>query len=310
MRKKTITGIRRASIFSPNHTGNDAAIFAGTADYLREKGYEVTVCTEQSFLSMQERPERVFTMLRNRQAIRRLQRWETEGCKSVNSAYGIENAGRERMTELFTANNIPQPDSIIVNTDDRVVQLLEERKYPSCWLKRGDFHALHREDVTYARHPADVQEMLSEYALRGIERVVINEHLDGDLAKFYGVAGSSFFYWFYPFENSHSKFGLERINGEIRGIPFREDELRYICLNAANVLKLVVYGGDCIISPDGGIRIIDFNDWPSFAPCRREAIPAIGDMIIKHTGESPDESPTADDTITKHTSRGRRGASK
>jgi hypothetical protein len=285
MTKKTITGIRRASLYSPNHIGNDAAVFAGTADYLRERGYEVTIYTEQSFLSEQKRPERVFTMLRNRQAIRRLQQWEAEGSKSVNSAYGIENAERERMTELFTGNNIPHPDSIIVNTHDNVIPLLEQRKYSSCWLKRSDFHAIHREDVSYARHPGEVQEMLSEYALRGIERVVINKHLEGDLVKFYGVAGSSFFYWFYPFENSHSKFGLEKINGEIRGIPFREDELRNICRKAADILNLVVYGGDCIISPDGVIRIIDFNDWPSFAPCRKEAIPAIGDIIIKNTIE-------------------------
>jgi hypothetical protein len=283
MTKKTITGIRRASVFSPNHIGNDEAIFAGAADYLREKGYEVTVYTEQSFLSSQKKPERVFTMLRNRQAIYRLQQWEAEGCRSVNSAFGIENAERERMTKLFIENNIPYPDSMIVNTHEQVIPALERRKYSSCWLKRSDFHAIHREDVSYARHPEEVQEMLSEYALRGIDRVVISEHLEGDLAKFYGVAGSSFFYWFYPFENNHSKFGLEKINGEICGIPFKEEELRDICLKAANILNLVVYGGDCIISPDGVIRIIDFNDWPSFAPCRREAIPAIGDIIIKNT---------------------------
>ncbi|MDR1525925.1 MAG: hypothetical protein LBS79_11840 [Tannerella sp.] len=281
MTRKTFTGIRRTPVFSPNHVGNDSAIFTGTADYLCEKGYEVIIYTEDYFLTVRENPERVFTMLRDRDAIRRLQQWENEGCRSVNSAYGIENCGRERMTRLLIENNIPYPDSIVVNTGDNVVALLKERKYTSCWLKRGDFHAIHREDVTYARHPEEVQEMLAEYALRDIKRVVINEHIEGDLIKFYGIAGSSFFYWFYPFEDSHSKFGFEKINGKAHGIPFREDELRDICLKAAEVLQLTVYGGDCIVSPDGAIRIIDFNDWPSFAPCRREAIPAIGDRIAK-----------------------------
>jgi hypothetical protein len=284
MTKKTITGIRRASVFSPNHIGNDAAIFTGTTDYLHEKGYRVTIHTEQSFLNLRENPVHVFTMLRNRNAINRLQQWEAEGCKAVNSASGIANCQRERMTRLFLENGVPYPDSIIVNTHDDTVSLLEQRRYDSCWLKRGDFHAIHREDVTYVRHPGEVQEMLAEYALRDIRRVVINEHLDGDLVKFYGVADSSFFYWFYPYENHHSKFGHESVNGKTRGIPFREDELRDICLHAAGVLKLAVYGGDCIVSPDGTIHIIDFNDWPSFAPCRREAIPAIGDFIIKMTG--------------------------
>jgi hypothetical protein len=285
MTNKTITGIRRASVFSPNHIGNDAAIFAGTADYLRERNYHVTALTEQNFLSLRENPVRVFAMLRNRNAITRLQQWEAEGCKAVNSAFGIENCERERMTRLFIENNLPYPDSMIVDTNEYVIPALEQQEYSSCWLKRGDFHAIHREDVSYARHPEEVQEMLAEYALRDIGRVVINKHLEGDLIKFYGVAGSSFFYWFYPYENSHSKFGHENINGKARGIPFREDELRDVCRRAADVLNLTVYGGDCIVSPDGIIRIIDFNDWPSFAPCREKAIPAIGDSIIKITGK-------------------------
>lgn len=281
MTKRTITGIQRASVFSPNHIGNDAAIFTGTAEYIREKGYHVTILTEQEFLSVLENPEHVFTMLRDRSAIQRLQQWETEGCIAVNSAFGIENGERERMTRLLLEHNIPYPESIIVDTDEHVIPLLEQHNFSSCWLKRGDFHAIHREDVTYARHPEEVQEMLAEYALRDIGRVVINKHLEGDLIKFYAVAGSSFFYWFYPFENKHSKFGHEKINGEVKGIPFEEDELQEICNRAAEVLKMTIYGGDCIVSPDGTIRIIDFNDWPSFAPCRKEAIPVIGNTIIK-----------------------------
>ncbi|MDR2679901.1 MAG: hypothetical protein LBC47_03735 [Tannerella sp.] len=282
MTGKTLTGIRRAPVFSPNHTGNDSAIFTGTADYLSEKGYEVILHTERHFLTVRENPERVFTMMRDRDAIHRLQHWENEGCRAVNSAFGIENCRRERMTQLLTENDIPHPDSLIVDTaGDDVVALLKERNFTSCWLKRGDFHAIHREDVSYARHPEEVREMLAEYALRDIKRVVINKHLEGDLIKFYGVAGSPFFYRFYPFENSHSKFGLEKINGKVHSIPFREDELRDICRKAAEVLQITVYGGDCIISPDGVIRIIDFNDWPSFAPCRKEAIQAIGDRTIE-----------------------------
>lgn len=281
MNRQTVTGIQRASVFSPNHIGNDAAIFTGTADYLREQGYPVTVLTEQEMLALPENPQRVFTMLRNRSAIQRLQQWEQEGCLSVNSAFGIENGERERMTNLLIAGNIPYPESIIVDTHEQVLPLLEQHTFSSCWLKRSDFHAIHREDVTYAHRPEDVQEMLAEYALRGIDRVVINRHLEGDLIKFYGVAGSSFFFWFYPFDNSHSKFGQEAINGPAKGIPFREEELRDICNRAAKTLKLIVYGGDCIVSPDGTIRIIDFNDWPSFAPCRKEAIPVIGDIIMQ-----------------------------
>jgi len=285
MKYKTITGIPRASVFSPNHIGNDAAIFNGVAEYLKETGYEVLIRSEQDFINLDENPQRVFTMMRNQEAIRRLQEWEQLGCSSVNSAFGIEQCGRERMTRLLLDNDIPYPDSIIVSTRDDiadVVNALRQRGYRSFWLKRGDFHAIHREDVTYVRRPEEAPEMLAEYALREIDKVVINEHLEGDLIKFYGVAGTSFFYQFYPFDSNHSKFGLEQINGKAQGIPFDQEALREICRRACEVLQIIVYGGDCIISPDGTIRIIDFNDWPSFAPCRREAIPAISDAIISN----------------------------
>ncbi len=44
--------------------------------------------------------------------------------------------------------------------------------------------------------------------------------------------------------------------------------------------EVKIYGGDCIVDPDGSIRIIDFNDWPSFAPCRKEAAPYIAKCVL------------------------------
>jgi hypothetical protein len=124
-----------------------------------------------------------------------------------------------------------------------------------------------------------VEDILKEYALRDIPSAVINKHLQGDLIKFYGVSGSGFFHWFYPNELHHSKFGLEEINGAAQGILFDVDYLKTICLEASKILNVHIYGGDAIVSPSGTIRIIDFNDWPSFAPCRLEAAPFIADAI-------------------------------
>ena len=281
MKKITITGIRRSSVFSPNHIGNDAAIFNDVTDYIKEQGYPVTILSEQEMLSLPENPQYVFSMLRDLDTMKRMLQWEKEGCRCINPASGVKNCGRESMTNLLLKNVIPYPDSLTVHTNEQVKSLLEEQGFSACWIKRSDYHALHREDVTYARNPEEVQSLLSEYALRGITKVVINEHLKGDLVKFYGVTGTSFFYWFYPFEKSHSKFGWEKINGKAKGIPFDVEKLHDLCLQAAEILNLVVFGGDCIVSPDGAVHIIDFNDWPSFAPCRKDAVPVIGERIIK-----------------------------
>ena len=152
--------------------------------------------------------------------------------------------------------------------------------FSQCWIKRGDFHAMHKEDVSYVRHTEEAQEVLQEYFLRGIKRAVINRHLVGDLIKFYGVQGTPFFFWFYPFDEGHSKYGHEAINGRSKGIEFDINRLQRICQSASEVLDVKIYGGDCIVSPEGDIRIIDFNDWPSFAPCRTEAAPHIARCIM------------------------------
>ncbi|MEG1585829.1 MAG: hypothetical protein RR346_03020 [Bacteroidales bacterium] len=276
-----MTGITRSNQFSPNHIGNDAAIFNETLRHLRAAGCEVTVYNEEEFLRADIRDTFIFNMARNKETIARLTELEKEGLVVVNAGTGIENCTRERMTRLLMANKVPHPRSLIVNTDQDVTPFLQHEAFVPCWIKRGDFHAIHREDVSYVRHAEEAQNILSEYALRGIRKAVINEHLNGDLIKFYGVANTAFFYWFYPFDMQHSKFGLEQINGASKGIPFDEQNLRDICRQASDVLGVKIYGGDCIVAEDGTIRIIDFNDWPSFAPCREQAAPYIAQCILQ-----------------------------
>jgi hypothetical protein len=276
-----IVGIPRNTLFSPNHIGNDAAIFSAVSGLLCKAGFQINIYTEQEFLVKPLQERFIFTMLRSEQAICRLQQFEAGGGISVNSVRGIENCTRERMTKLLMQHHIPHPDSLIVGVAETVFTFPSGKRVTSCWVKRGDFHAIHREDVTYVTKAEHLKEVMAEYALRNIQRVVINEHLEGDLVKFYGVVGTDFFHWFYPYNQGHSKFGHETINGKPEEFPFSVEYLKGICDAAANALGLIVYGGDCIVSVDGSARIIDFNDWPSFAPCREEASRAIASVIIK-----------------------------
>lgn len=280
MAEITIAGIMRAGAYSPNHIGNDAAIFNATADQLRKRGCTVNIYSEEQFNSGKTNEKIILNMCREQESIKRLQHLEDNGHIVINSGYGIENCTRERMTRILLGNNIPYPDSIIVNTNEAVVEQLRKAGINNCWIKRGDFHAMHKEDVSYVRHAEEAQEVLQEYFYRGIKRAVINRHLVGDLIKFYGMRGSTFFYWFYPFDDGHSKYGLEAINGKSKGIDFDIEHLKKICQNASEALGVEIYGGDCIVSQEGDIRIIDFNDWPSFAPCRNEAAPFIAKSVL------------------------------
>ncbi|MDD6228676.1 MAG: hypothetical protein PUA94_06610 [Bacteroidales bacterium] len=275
-----ITGVMRAGAYSPNHVGNDAAIFNAVADELRKRGCVVNIYSEEQFLEMPVEDDIILNMCRKQESIAKLQLLEDEGKLVINSGFGIQNCTRERMTLLLLHNGIPYPESLTVNTNEDVRKELEQAGFGSCWIKRGDFHAMHKEDVSYCRHIEEAQGVLHEFYYRGIHRAVINRHLEGDLIKFYGVKDRPFFYWFYPFEQGHSKYGDEAINGAPTHLRFDVEDLHHNCQRAAEILDVAVYGGDAIIASDGSFKIIDFNDWPSFAPCRKEAAPHIARYVL------------------------------
>ena len=280
MAEISIAGVMRAGAYSPNHIGNDAAIFNIVAEQLRKRGYIVNIYSEEQFVNAGQIDEPVIIdMCREPESLRLLQEYEDAGKLVINSGYGIENCIRDRMTRILMGSGIPHPKSLIVNTNERIIDKLEKLDIEQCWIKRGDYHAKHKEDVTFVRHPEEAQEVLQEYFLRGIPRAVINVHLEGDLLKFYGIRDNDYFFSFFPMDKSAAEIPpLHR--------DFDDSRLRRMCHTAAEELDIVIYGGDAIIDAEGNLRIIDFNDWPSFAPCRIEAGPhiakAIMNLIKKH----------------------------
>ncbi len=263
-----IAGILRSGAFSPNHIGNDAAIMNVVAEQLRKRSCEVNLYSEEQLAQGAVAEKYVLSMCRDPRSIELLQRMENDGILVINSGYGIENCVRERLARIFSASGIPYPQSFIVDTDEVIKDRLIKAGFSGCWIKRGDRHTMHREDVTYARHPQEAQEILQEFFLRGIKKAVINRHVEGIQVKYYGVAGTPFFHWFY-----HRDEKDQTAN-------FDPERLKAICSKAAEVLDVKIYGGDCIVGEDGSITLIDFSDWPSFVPCRNEAAPVIARMIM------------------------------
>ena len=160
-----IAAIKRAGAFSPNHIGNDTAILNVVSEQLRKRGCEVSVYSEEQLVSGAVSERIIVNMCRERRSIEVLQEKEEQGCLVVNSGYGIENCTRERMTRILVGSNIPHPESLIVNTDEAVIARLKKMKIDRCWIKRGESHSLHHEDVCYARHAEEAQELLQEFFL-------------------------------------------------------------------------------------------------------------------------------------------------
>ena len=276
-----IAAILRAGAYSPNHIGNDAAIINLTCEKLRKRGCQVKTYSEEQLIAGAVKEPIVIHMCRDQRSFPILQAMEDSGRLVINSGYGVENCTRERLTRILLGSGIPYPESLMVNTNQTVTEQMERIGMERAWIKRGDTYAMHKEDVTYVRHPEEAQEVLQEYFLRGIKRAVINRHLDGDQVKFYGVRDTDYFYCFYPFEKTYSSKGDDkapRRGGE--EARFDIDKFRDACDRAADILDIRIYGGDAIIDPEGNFSIIDFNDWPSFAPCRVEASGVIARAIL------------------------------
>jgi len=269
-----IAAVARSGVFSPNHICNDATILNAVADQLRKRGCDVHVYTEDQLAANIVEEPVIVNMCRERASIDLLQQLEDAGRLVINSGYGIENCIRERQARILLGRGIPYPESIVADTNEAIVRRLRQAGFSQCWIKRADFHSQHAEDVCYVRTPEEAQDVLQEYFLRGFRRAIISRHLPGSLIKFYGVDGTSFFHWFRPYEPDETTSAHTPENNRL------EEQLKNLCTRCARELDLIVYGGECIESTDGSLRIIDFNDWPSFAPCRNEAAKHIAKAVV------------------------------
>lgn len=262
----TIAGIRRKSLYSPNHISNDALIFMQTVEHLTELGINVRIYEEQELGTTEINETFIFSMVQGVKGTKILSRLEQQGKFILNSPLGSINSYRTNMVKILPEHKIPFPKSLVVTIDEKDKITFDDFNAKKIWLKRGDVHAVHREDVTLVYSEEERKNIFQEFEKRGIKEIVLQEHLYGDVIKFYAIQGSSFFHWYY-------------LNG-VNHTPFDEKKLVELAQKSAEAIKLEIFGGDAVISSDGTISIIDINDWPSFAPVRNEASKKISELIF------------------------------
>lgn len=265
------SGVRRKTEFSPNHVTNDLLIANLTAEELTHLGAEVTMYDEGEMNPDTLTNDLVFSMAQGPEGIRKLMSVQERGAMIINPPQSVQNCYRVNMVNLLPSDGIPFPKSVIVQTSPHMDRLPAEVADHKLWIKRGDVHAVHKEDVTLAYNAEEALTILEEFYQRGITQAILQQHLEGDTVKFYSVRESDFYHWYY-------------LNG-VHRTPFDSDRLRALAAQSAETLGLYVYGGDAIIDRNGSITIIDINDWPSFAPVREEASRHIAQLIYRKATE-------------------------
>lgn len=269
----TIAAVLRAGVFSPNHIAQDAAILHAVVAELRKRGCQVSVYSEEEFCEADIFDGVILSMGRTDATLMKLQRLEDQGRLVINSGYGIENCTRMIALGFLKKAQVPMPESLIVETDVDVRRRLRDAGFGACWVKKGDAPVHHLEDIARCRYPEETQELLHEFFFRGIRKAVVSRDVVGEKVRCYGVASSGWFHAYCPLRSADSD-GSDQMSGE------QAEPLREICMNAASVLGVDVFGCDVIVDAEGKCWLVNFDDWPSFAPIRKEAARAIAKAVL------------------------------
>lgn len=260
-----VLGIQRSHRFSPNSVDKDLAILSLVVG--KFGGKIISEDNISDISALLSKVDIVFTMARSNAALEILTDVERKGVKVINPADGVRNCQRSVLDRLMRKNEIPVPSADADSSAGK-----PDTGY---WLKRGDAAAQSHADVVFCKNAEELRKAKADFIARGINDYVIQQHVEGDLVKFYGVGGTGFFRFYYPSDDGQSKFGDEKINGKAHHYHFDIKHLQKEAERIAVITSVPVYGGDAIVKADGSFVFIDFNDWPSFSRCRNDAAEAI-----------------------------------
>ncbi len=274
-----LTGIQRAKTFSPfQHADNDRLILESTCKVLRRMGCSIELITEEQVGTVPITSDVVFSMCQGAEANDLLVNDERQGRLIINSPGAVKSCHRQNLYPFLGPDCDLVPTTVLVDTmrpNGELTSMMKGRS--SVWIKRGDVHSTQEGDVARVDDHDRCVTLLSDFARRGIRTAAVQQHVRGQVIKFYGVLGTSFFRYYTEKDRKVSPMAFGRKRETIEKLVRR--------------LGLEIYGGDAVLRPDGRILIIDVNDWPSYANYRNEAAEAIGSRIIKRTMETVEAVP-------------------
>ncbi len=251
-------GVYREQMFSPGRVADDAAIMDTTLAALRTEGHDTDAMRAEALDGRSPDVDCVLTMGQSDRLLGILKDSKRRGVRIVNPVASIRLCHRAPLMRRLARAGLPLPPGKIVpvNGVDGKVELQPSKHY---WVKRGDFHKIEPDDVVKVSSRSELEAAFRHFRRRRVAEVVVQEHAEGEVVKFYGVSGCplvrrGYFAAFREYEDVDAADDL----AQLRGVAKR----------AAAAVGLEVYGGDAIITGTGRVVLIDLNAWPSFSRCR------------------------------------------
>jgi glutathione synthase/RimK-type ligase-like ATP-grasp enzyme len=264
MKPLALLGIYRERIFSPGKIEDDAAIMDATLEELARMGWEVGALHAESLASSSLRPENAVTMAQSDRALNILKDWSRQGTRIINTVPSVRNCYRKPLTHLLSRSGICVPPSQIVRLEDAEAEIPLDSS-ARLWLKRGDVHAMEPGDVASVTCKEERDQALEHFFGKSIRDILIQEHVQGPVVKFYGVGAGGYFRAYLAASGDEVTAGV--------------GPLEALARKAARAVGLEVFGGDAVLTETNGPVLIDLNDWPSFSRCRHSAARSIAAYV-------------------------------
>lgn len=267
---KRILGVYREERFSNRAVDADQAIIDRALDHIAQIQPDIEIMRvhpdKEELTSKHQNVDLVLSMAQSDEALSFLEKLEVSGVKVMNSTHSIRNCYRVALSKLLTQKTDLSPKSCVVeNMDDikRCKQILTK----GAWIKRGDFHALDDGDVQFCSSCDKLEDIFEDFKKRGVETLILQEHIKGQIYKFYGVI-DRYFSLRYMGHTTKDRYNLETKENTLKVDPIVLENIAFEC---AGMMDLSIFGGDFIITDDARVYLVDVNDWPSFRTCRDEA---------------------------------------
>ncbi|MDO4715125.1 MAG: hypothetical protein Q4A44_02435 [Bacteroidales bacterium] len=279
-------GLGRSPQYSPNSVSRDSAILFAVAEQLYLSGHHVQIFHEDNWPKHTMPHAHIFSMARLPQTLQRLDTI-TNVHSCLNLPQGVKLcSARAELIDRLAVEGIPQPAYHIIDLD-KPIPWAELPTFP-LWAKRAEGYSQQSTDVVFVPEANALEAALEPLRQTGCQHVVLSQHIEGDLIKFYGVANTPFFHIAYATrEGSFSKFGWEMQNAKPQHYTFDERFMSQQLRDFGAHHGVYMFGGDAIVTANGAWYVIDFNDWPSYAVCREAAAQAIATLLLDNAYQTP-----------------------
>ncbi len=268
---KRILGVYREERFSNRAVDADQAIIDRALDHIAQIAPEIEIVRVhpdkgEGLQKKHQNVDLVLSMAQSEDALNFLAKLEVSGVRVMNSTYSIKNCYRVTLSKLLTQKTDLSPQSCVVqNLDD--IEFCKKILTKGAWIKRGDFHALADDDVQFCNSCDKLGEIFEQFKKKGVDTLILQEHIEGQIYKFYGVI-DRYFSLRYMGHTTKDRYNLATKENTLQVDPAVLEGVAFEC---AAMMDLSFFGGDFIITDDGHFYLVDMNDWPSFRTCRDEA---------------------------------------